>query len=213
MVVRAVAPPAIVHNDVVSPWNPLPVDDVVELMRGADFFWCLAGGQAIERVVGRPYRSHDDTDVVVMRPQQLALQSWLEDWQLAIADPPGTLRRWTRGERMPRRVHDVWGHRSGSTAWELQVMIQEAEGDAWYFRRDDRVQGRLGDLATTVDGVPCLRMDLQLLFKARSPRPKDEQDFQQLLPHLSADQRRTLVEWMRLTCANGHHWIAALEGK
>ena len=90
-------------------------------------------------------------------------------------------------------------------------MIQEAEGDTWYFRRDDRVHGRLDDLATTVDGIPCLRMDLQLLFKAKSSRPKDELDFQNLLPHLSDKQRRTLADWMRLTCANGHHWIAALE--
>jgi len=39
----------------------------------------------------------------------------------------------------------------------------------------------------------------------------DELDFQQLLPHLTDEQRRTLGEWTRLTCANGHHWIAALE--
>jgi hypothetical protein len=200
-----------VHNDVDSPWMPLPVLEVQELMRGARFFWCLAGGLAIERVVGRSYRTHDDTDIVVLRPDQLALQGWLTDWHLAVADPPGCLRPWTKGERMPSRAHDVWGHRPGSRAWELQVMIQEADGDVWYYRTDDRVNGRIADLATTVDDVPCLRMDLQLLFKAKSSRPKDEMDFQQMLPFLSEAERLTLATWLRLTCPNGHHWITALE--
>jgi hypothetical protein len=202
----------IVPNDTTRPWNPLPVGDLVTLMRGAGFFWCLAGGHAIERVVGRSYRAHEDIDIVVLRPEQSSLQQWLADWYLAAADPPGMLRPWESGERLPWRVHDVWGRRLEAQAWELQVMIQEADADSWYFRRDDRVHGSLGDLAVLVDGVPCLRMELQLLYKAKSAREKDEADFEQLLPLLDESQRRTLMEWLRLTCPNGHHWIPALEG-
>ena len=55
----------IMPNDVTLPWSPLPVHDVVRLMRGAGFFWCLAGGHAIERVLGQAYRQHDDIDIVV----------------------------------------------------------------------------------------------------------------------------------------------------
>lgn len=198
-------------DDAAAGWNPLPAPAVAALMQGAGFFWCLAGGQAVEQVVGRSYRVHDDTDIVVLRPEQLAVQAWLGDWRLSAADPPGTLRPWAMGEKLPWRVHDVWARREESRAWELQIMIQEADGDWWYFRRDDRVQGRIDDLATMVNGLPCLRMDLQLLYKAKSSRPRDEADFQQLLPHLSDEQQRTLVEWLRLTCPNGHHWIEALE--
>lgn len=194
-----------------TPWLPLPVDDVMHLMRGAPFFWCLAGGQAIERVVGRPYRAHDDIDILVLRTDLEGLHQWLTGWLLSAADPPGSLRPWVAGEKLPWRVHDVWGRREESPAWELQVMIQEADAGMWYFRRDDRVQGRIDELVRIVAGVPCLRMDLQLLYKAKSSRPKDETDFEQLLPHLCGDERRRLAEWLRLTCANGHHWIAALE--
>jgi len=196
-----------------TPWSPLPVDDVMDLMRGAPFFWCLAGGHAIERVVGRPYRAHGDIDIVVLRTDLEALQQWLTSWHLFAADPPGCLRPWVAGEKLPWRVHDVWGHREESEGWELQVMVQEAEAGSWYFRRDDRVQGRIDDLMRIVGGVPCLRMDLQLMYKAKSSRPKDETDFEQLLPHLSGDERRRLAEWLRLTCANGHHWIASLENE
>ena len=200
-----------IPNDTDAPWSPLPADAIAEAMRGADFFWCLAGGLAIERVVGQAYRSHDDSDVVVLRPQLAAVQRHLDGWHLAAADPPGLLRRWERGERLPWRVHDVWAQRAEARAWELQLMIQEADGDCWYYRRDDRVNGRIDDLASLVDGVPCLRMDLQLLYKSRSIRPKDDEDFLRLAPVLSREQRRNLVSWLRLTNPNGHLWIEMLE--
>ena len=195
-----------------TPWSPLPVNAVVDLMRGAPFFWCLAGGHAIERVVGRRYRAHDDIDIVMLRPDHHALPQWLTDWHLAVADPPGSLRPWDDAEKLPWRVHDVWARRGGVEAWELQVMIQEADTGQWYFRRDDRVHGRIEDLAVPVDGVPCLRMDLQLLYKSKSARQKDQMDFEELLPRLDEAQRRTLIDWLRLTSPNGHHWIPALEG-
>jgi hypothetical protein len=198
-------------NDVQGSWSPLSVDELVDVMRGAEFFWCLAGGQAIERVVGQSHRPHEDIDVVVLRPDLAAVQQHLEGWHLAAADPPGSLRTWEPGERLPWRVHDVWGHRADGAAWELQLMIQEADGDRWYFRRDDRVNGRLVDLCAMVGGVPCLRMDVQLLYKSKSARPKDDEDFERLLPVLPAEQRQSLLEWLRLTNPNGHQWIEMLD--
>jgi hypothetical protein len=59
--------------------------------------------------------------------------------------------------------------------------------------------------------VPCLRPDLQLLFKAKSSRPKDDMDFLQLLPVLSVRHRQTLWDWLDLTSPNGHRWMPALE--
>lgn len=200
-----------IPNETDAPWSPLPADTINEVMQGADFFWCLAGGLAIERVVGESYRSHDDSDIVVLRPQLAAVQRYFDGWFLAAADPPGLLRRWDPGERLPWRVHDVWAHRADAKAWELQLMIQEADGDCWYYRRDDRVNGRIDDLATLVDGVPCLRMDLQLLYKSRGIRAKDDEDFLRLAPVLPHEQRQTLLDWLRLTNPNGHQWIEALE--
>ncbi len=90
------------------------------------------------------------------------------------------------------------------------MMIQESDDDEWYFRRDSRVRGSVNDLATDVNGVPCLRMDLQLLFKSKEPRPKDEADFRELLPILTDVQRETLAYWLELTNRNGHSWLSAL---
>jgi hypothetical protein len=193
--------------DVTSPWKPLSLTELGELMRGAHFFWCLAGGHAIAQVLGRSYRQHGDIDILVLRPQQLGVQNWFRDWRLYAADPPGTLRSWKSEELLPIGVHDVWCHRQSSSAWELQIMLQESDGDSWYFRRDARVRGSLGDLATDVRGVPCLRMDLQLLFKSKERRARDESDFRELLPVLSNEQRETLAYWLDLTYPAGHPWL------
>ena len=197
--------------NVAAPWVPLTVEELSTVMHGAGFFWCLAGGHAIERVIGRPYRPHDDIDIVVLRSEQLAVQEWFRDWTMAAADPPGALRPWTPGEKLSWRVHDIWAQRPGAAGWELQIMIQENDATSWFFRRDDRVHGRVDDLSVMVDGVPCLRADLQLLFKAKSSRPKDDLDFLQVLPILSEGQRRSLWDWLDLTSPNGHPWMAALE--
>lgn len=196
--------------DLASPWLPLPLPQLLERMRGADFFWCLAGGQAIAHVVGRPFRTHQDLDIVVRRTEQLAVRDWLDDWNLYAADPPGTLRPWTAGETLPATVHDIWCHREGGTSWELQIMLQETDSASWHYRRDARVHGAIKDLATFVAGVPCLRMDLQLLYKSKATRPKDELDFRELLPVLSIAERRNLARWLQLTHPDGHPWTAAL---
>ena len=54
-------------------------------------------------------------------------------------------------------------------------------------------------------------MDLQLLYKSKGLRPKDDEDFQRLLPLLRKAQRQTLLEWLCVTNPNGHQWIEALE--
>lgn len=192
-----------------SPWQPLRVGELVALMDGARFFWCLAGGQAIARVLGRSYRPHGDIDIVVLRPQQLEVHDWFREWRLYAADPPGSLRPWKSNETLPIGVHDVWCHREGSRGWELQIMIQESEGGSWSFRRDARVRGSIADLATDAHGVPCLRMDLQLLFKSKEPRAKDEADFRELVPVLSDEQRESLAYWLRLT-SPAHRWLSEL---
>jgi len=197
--------------NVESRWSPLSVDEVVEVMRGAGFFWCLAGGHAIERVVGRSYRAHDDIDIVVLRSQQLAVQRWFREWTLMAADPPGCLRRWEAGEKLTWRVHDIWAQRANAAGWEVQIMIQEDDGTSWFFRRDDRVHGRVDQLAVDVQGVPVLRPALQLLFKAKRSRAKDELDFSELLPVLTPPERQLLWEWLDLTSPNGHPWMATLE--
>jgi hypothetical protein len=196
-------------------WQPLSLAETVDLFTGAPFAWALGGGYCVEQFVGAPYRDHDDVDVVIFRDEQLAAQRWLPGWVLYASDPPGTHRLWNVGEYLPFGIHDIWGYREGKAAWEFQFMVAEAEGEGedaeWFSRRDPRIRGKRGDLFTVYNSLPCVRIELQLFYKSRGLRPKDQLDFSQCLPLLSAEQKAWLAHSIRLMNPNGHVWLARLE--
>lgn len=171
-------------------WLPLSVHDVCDLFASAPFVWGIAGGYAIEQFLGTSIRTHADIDIIVFRDQQRQVQYWLKDWNLYAADPPGTLRRWQAGEYLRAGIHDVWGHRADTNAWQLQIMLVEVDGDEWVSRRSERIRGPRDKLIVKYNEVPCIRVEVQLLYKARGRRPKDEIDFQACLPRLDAHARQ-----------------------
>jgi hypothetical protein len=191
-------------------WNPLSVAEVAETFAEAPFTWGLAGGYCVEQFFGRSIRLHGDIDVVVYRDEQLLVQQWLAGWQLYAADPPGVLRRWHKAEFLPYGIHDIWGHRIGSTAWQMQIMLDEIDGEEWFSRRSAQIRGRRTDLIVHYHGLPCLRIEVQLLYKAKGRRPKDELDFQACLPLLNPAAKCWLEENLRLLYPDGHPWLNVL---
>ena len=192
-----------------SQWQPLSVPEVVQLFSNAPFSWGLAGGYAVEQFVGTPIRDHGDIDVIVYRDQQLELQGWLSDWQLFAADPPGSLRPWTKSEYLPYGIHDIWGYTSVH-AWRLQIMLTEVEGGRWFSRRSRLIGGQRGDLIVTYRSVPCIRVEVQLLYKAKDPRSKDDLDFKACLPLMSVEERQWLTTGLEVLYPEGHPWIQLL---
>ena len=191
-------------------WKPLTLEAAVMLFQKAPFRWFVAGGYAVEQFLGTSIRAHDDIDIAVFRDEQITVQEWLNSWQLYAADPPGTLRRWETGEYLAEGIHDIWGHRFGADAWQLQLMLVEVNGDEWYSRFDPAVREKREALIANYHGLPCTRIDVQLLYKSRHHRPKDDQDFYAALPHLSVDAKRWLNENIRRLRPDGHDWLAAL---
>lgn len=167
------------------PWDPLRPAEVAGLFTGVQ--WWVAGGYAIELAVGRPLRPHSDIDVLLLRRDQLAVQRALAGWEWWAADPPGTLRPWRPGELLPPGVHDIWCRPAGSEHWQVQVMLDESDGDDWVSRRDPRVRRSISTLGNvTESGIPYLVPEIELFYKSTSPRPKDQIDFDAALPLLSA---------------------------
>jgi hypothetical protein len=166
--------------------------------------WWVAGGYAIEFAVGEAFRDHGDLDVLLLREDQGAVQEVLPTWEWWAADPPGTLRPWAAGEILPPAVHDIWCRLGADQPWRIQVMLDESEGAEWVSRRDLRVRRPLTRLGLrTRDGVPYLVPEVQLYYKAKDPRPKDERDFDAVLPHLTVEQRHWLATALAL--AEGEH--------
>ena len=195
------------HPDIpYDQWQPLSVTEIKQLFAGAPFAWGLAGGHAIEQFLGKSIREHGDIDVVVFRDHQRELQLWLDGWQLYAADLPKQLRPWITDEYLPFGIHDIWCHKTGSRSWQLQIMFAEAEGNEWFSRRNPLIRGGREGLFATYNGIPCIKVEVQLLYKAKDVRPKDQIDFQACLPHMSERARQWLSETLRLSFPEGHAW-------
>ncbi|MFD4117466.1 nucleotidyltransferase domain-containing protein [Streptomyces niveus] len=193
-------------------WEPAPLAEVVRLFSGLRCPWWIAGGHAIELAVGHAFRPHGDIDVLLLRRDQLAAQQALAGWEWWAADPPGTLRPWAAGELLPAAVHDIWCRPGPGTPWRIQVMLDESHDGEWASRHDARVRRPVHELGVvSAEGVPYLSPEVQLHYKARTPRPKDEADFTAVLPLLTDERRDWLAAAISLTYGT-HPWLARLPG-
>jgi hypothetical protein len=190
---------------------PAPIARVADIMATFRPKWYIAGGWAVDAWLGRQTREHDDIEVAVFRDDQRALFDHLDGWTRDFVrprpeGPPGDVLPWM-GERLDLPIHEV---RARSAAFELEVLLNERTRTDWVFRRDPRVTLPLRSLAVKSPwSIPTLAPEVVLLYKAKSPRPKDELDFQTLLPHLTERQRYWLWEAISLTHP-GHPWLGPL---
>jgi len=195
------------------PWQPLTIDAVKALFQNASFPWWIAGGYAIELAVGRAVRPHDDIDVLLLRHDHLAVRELLAKWDCWVADPPEALRFWAGGETLPKASHDIWCRETPDAPWRLQLMLDESDDDGslWRSRRDPRITRPIADIGSlTTAGVPYLRPEIQLLYKAKAHRPKDEIDFAASLPLLGAAEREWLRDAIALTSGQDRPWLTNL---
>ena len=195
------------------PWQPLTVDGAMALFQDASFPWWVAGGHAIELAVGSPVRPHDDIDILILRRDHLAARELLAEWDCWVADPPGTLRPWPINERLPDTSHDVWCRAGPEGPWRFQFMLDESDPDGrhWWSRRDPRITRPVLEIGgRTGAGIPYLRPEIQLFYKAKGRRPKDEIDFAAALPLLGTDQRTWLYRAIEVTSGPDHVWLPYL---
>ena len=195
-----------------GPWEPAELGCVAVVFSAAQAPWWIAGGYAIELAVGRAFRQHDDIDVLLLRRDQLEVQRLLPGWEWWAADPPGTLRPWNAAEILPAGVHDIWCRPGPSDPWRIQFMLDEADGETWVSRRDNRIRRPARQIgARSADGIPYLLPEIQLFYKAARRRPKDEKDFDAAIGVLDGDQRRWLSGAIA-TAYGDHPWQARIKG-
>ncbi|MFF0309980.1 nucleotidyltransferase domain-containing protein [Streptosporangium sp. NPDC004379] len=193
-------------------WEPAPLTEVVRLFRESAVPWWVGGGYAVELAVGRSWREHADVDIGLLRRDQHAIRRVLSGWDCHVADPPGTLRPWPVGETLPVDAHDVWVREHAGGPWRFQLMLDESDGDEWVYRRDGRIRRLLDSLTVADDGFRRLALEVQLLYKARGRRAKDEADFAEALPTLTAVQRCWLNEALAIE-HGAHPWRAWLDDR
>ncbi len=190
-------------------WEPLSLAELRALLESLPARWWIAGGVALELFAGRHWRPHGDIDAGILRGEQSAAFAALEGWQ-RFAAHAGTLRELREGESAPVEANSVWCRRAGEEAFRFEFLLDAAEGGEWTFRRDPRVRLPIDALVRhAADGCPYLRPEVQLLYKAKARREKDEADFATVAPLLDPGARSWLRDALALTHP-GHDWRAEL---
>jgi len=189
-----------------GPWEPMSVEAVVAAFRGAGFRWWISGGLALECHLGRSWRDHDDIDVGMRRCDVVELGSTVAGWDVHVA-AAGRLTPWSGGEvAVQRHENNLWCRRSSEGPWLLDVTIGAGDDLHWAYRRDPRRRFAWPDaVLLTADGVPYLAPELQLMFKGKDRREKDEVDARVVIPVLDRARKGRLREllpadhpWQRL---------------
>jgi hypothetical protein len=188
-----------------GPWSPAPPGAAADALAAFERPWWIAGGVAIELFAGRRIREHRDLDVEILRRDQFELRRALSDWDLRIARR-GRLSRWEEGSAVPEDANDIWCRDDVDGPWRFEVVLAASDGGRWVYRRDPRVWRALADVGTTTAaGIPYLRPESVLLFKAKDTRPKDEEDFEAALPLMDGASKAWLREAL-ITAHPGHPW-------
>lgn len=157
-------------------WQPLSPTELRETLINLKCQWAVAGGWAIDLFLGKQTRNHEDIDIIVKREDQFEVQRALKDWELWVADPPGTLRPWRKSEFIGKGLQDIWCRRSRNDPWQIQVMLYDVENGDWIFKRDKSIRRPLNDvLIDTEEGYsllvtrPVMRLLLYLLLVSSLP--------------------------------------------
>lgn len=196
-------------GDEYGPWVPLDPVEVRHLLRDYPHPWWIAGGWAIDMFLGRKTRHHEDIDVGFFLTDALDVQRTFLGWDLQLA-LSGTFRHWDDGYELTPDEDNVWARPTPESAWAVQFMFNPGGGSTWVYHRVPTITRPLDEvILRTGDGIPFLAPEVQLLYKAGSRggvRPKDQADFDTVLPHLDATRRR----WLRNALPSEHAWRAPL---
>jgi hypothetical protein len=189
-------------------WDPLVPQEVARLFATYGGPWQIAGGWAIDLFLGKQTRYQADIDIQVLREDTADLHRALPGWMLYLADR--VLCEWAEGDPVPGNVNNIWCRRP-DCPWEMQLMLDEREGNDWLFRRNHAVRRDLSSITVQLKGIPVLAPEIQLLYKSRLPmRDKDVSDFHHALPALGTNRTAWLSEQLRLLYGD-HPLIEAVE--
>ena len=181
-----------------------------EVMSGFDPPWWFAGGWAIELFVGRRLREHEDLEIGLLRKDQHALRRHLAGWEWCKAiqvDDHGEWIPWPSDERLDLPIFQLKTNRERE---EVEFMLNDASDGLLQFRREPSITRPMERaVGRSRAGLPYLAPELQLLYKAKWHRDKDESDFTAATEAMSAEQRVWLKASLQRWNASDP-WIARL---
>lgn len=198
--------PKPIAEDAWENWEP---DQLASKLNGINSLWYVVGGWAIEMHVGKPIREHADLEFCVLPDDANHTANWLSELTF-FAAKDGDLKFWPADHEIYADNWQFWGAELKASKWRVDMMIERGTAATWAYKRDSSIQqARTDALRINSQGVRYLAPSNVLLFKAKNTRPKDDLDFDAVLPVLTAEERLTLLTWLQLLHPN-HHWIPRL---
>jgi hypothetical protein len=188
-----------------GPWHP---EQAAERLSGVHAPWYVAAGWALDLFRGSQRRTHFDLEIAVPAGRFAEIRERFPEFEF---DAVGSGRIWesATAEQLDG-THQTWMRDPGSDRYLLDVFREPHDGDMWICRRDETLRLPYDEIIQrTADGIPYLRPEMVLLFKAKACRPKDEGDFRALLSLLSDAQRHMLAGLLR-RIHPGHAWLTAI---
>src|ERR1700691_6706107 len=97
------------------------------------------------------------------------------------------------GDEPRTEVNSLWCRPLGASLWVMQLLLDESADGFWVFRRqpDIRLPLEMGVRRDSA-GLPYLSPEIQLLYKAKDPRARDQAGFDHLAPRLDPAARAWL---------------------
>jgi hypothetical protein len=186
-------------------WRP---EQVAERLDGVGTPWCIAAGWALDLFRGEQSRPHGDLEIAVPAAGFPEIRHRFPEY---VFDAVGSGRVWPGAEAEAlAATHQTWLRDPASGQFLFDVFREPHEGRTWICRRDEKLRLPYDAIIErTSDGVPYLVPELVLLFKAKASRPKDQADFDGVLPLLGRTRQGVLRGWLELMHP-GHPWLAEL---
>jgi aminoglycoside-2''-adenylyltransferase len=188
-------------------WRPWRPEEVARRLHGLEVPWCVAAGWAIDLFLGRERREHDDIEIAAPAGAFPQIRLLLSDLDFYTAGD-GEVAALTESPDRLAETHQTWGLDRPANQWRIDVFREPSVSGEWVCRRNADIRLSYDELIQqTAGGIPYLRPEVVLLFKAKWTRPKDEDDLRDTLPLLDASRRALLGEWIALVHP-GHEWLA-----
>ncbi|MEV0902850.1 hypothetical protein [Actinoplanes sp. NPDC049802] len=186
-------------------WTPA---EVAHRLAGAATPWYVAAGWALDLFQGEQTRDHHDIEIGVPAARFPEIRARFAG---LAADAVGDARIWeSASPQALAATHQTWFRDPATGDYLIDVFREPHDGPTWICRRDSTIRLPYPEIIQhTADGIPYLRPDLVLLFKAKHTRPKDQADFDRTRPLLARAQRDTLSALLTRVHP-GHPWLASL---
>lgn len=199
------ADPEDLHARWSASWTPA---EVARRLAGVAAPWYVAAGWALELFHGASTREHDDIEIAIPATMFPEIRDRFPEYCI---DAVGDGRIWENATaRQLAATRQTWLRDPATGAYLLDVFREPHDGETWIYRREPTIRLPYPEIIRhTEQGIPHLRPELVLLFKAKNVRPKDQRDFETTLPFLNRDQRATLTMLLSQTHP-GHPWSSAL---